>query len=91
MKIEDLILVSVDDHAIEPPNAFTRHMPARFKGREPKLVPRNGRDVRVFEERATGCMGCSRPPTRRPRCNLLRPKCQDPSQSRNPLMLHPTR
>ncbi|VFT05476.1 amidohydrolase 2 [Pseudomonas aeruginosa] len=57
MKIEDLILVSVDDHAIEPPNAFARHMPERFKGREPHVVKRGERDVWVFEEQATGYMG----------------------------------
>ena len=57
MKLEELILVSVDDHVIEPPNAFTRHMPARFKGREPKVVQRGGRDVWEFEEVATGYMG----------------------------------
>ncbi|UZG46045.1 amidohydrolase family protein [Caldimonas thermodepolymerans] len=57
MKLEDLILVSIDDHVIEPPNAFARHMPAKFKGREPRVVQRNGRDVWVFEGRATGYMG----------------------------------
>ncbi|WP_303704196.1 amidohydrolase family protein [Pseudomonas aeruginosa] len=57
MKLEDMILVSVDDHAIEPPNAFARHMPARFKGREPHVVKRGERDVWVFEEQATGYMG----------------------------------
>lgn len=57
MKLEDLILVSVDDHAIEPPDAFARHMPARFKGREPKIAQRNGRDVWVFEGQAVGYMG----------------------------------
>ena len=54
MKLEDLILVSVDDHAIEPPNAFARHMPERFKGREPKVQQIKGRDVWVFEDKATG-------------------------------------
>ena len=38
MKLDDLILVSVDDHAIEPRGAFDRHMPAKFKGRQPKVV-----------------------------------------------------
>ena len=57
MKLEDLILVSVDDHAIEPRGAFERHMPAKFKGREPKVVQSKGRDVWVFEGRATGYMG----------------------------------
>ena len=57
MKLEDLILVSVDDHAIEPPNAFKHHMPERFKGREPHVEKRGERDVWVFEEEATGYMG----------------------------------
>ncbi|HMH29806.1 MAG TPA: hypothetical protein VK580_14565, partial [Steroidobacteraceae bacterium] len=57
MKLNDLILVSVDDHVIEPPNAFARHMPAGFKGREPIVQQRNGRDIWVFEDRATGYMG----------------------------------
>ncbi|WP_225869718.1 amidohydrolase family protein [Glaciimonas sp. PCH181] len=57
MNQEDLILVSVDGHAIELPNAFTRHMPAKYKGREPKVVKKSGRDVWEFEERITGYMG----------------------------------
>jgi predicted TIM-barrel fold metal-dependent hydrolase len=57
MHMEDMILVSVDDHAIEPPNAFARHMPAKFKGREPKTTNINGRDVWMFEGKAWGYMG----------------------------------
>ena len=57
MNMEDMILVSVDDHVIEPPNAFARHMPAKFKGREPKVEKRNGRDVWIFEGVGYGYMG----------------------------------
>ncbi|MDB5422934.1 MAG: amidohydrolase 2, partial [Phenylobacterium sp.] len=57
MQFEEMILVSVDDHVIEPPGAFTRHFPERFKGREPKIEERDGRDVWVFEEKAAGYMG----------------------------------
>lgn len=57
MTRDDMILVSVDDHVIEPPNAFARHMPARFRGREPKTEKVGGRDVWVFEGRAWGYMG----------------------------------
>ena len=57
MNMEDMILVSVDDHVIEPPNAFARHMPAKFKGREPKIEKRNGRDVWIFEGVGYGYMG----------------------------------
>ena len=57
MNLEDLILVSIDDHAIEPAGAFAPHMPAKFKGREPHIETKNGRDVWVFEGRTTGYMG----------------------------------
>src|SRR5690554_7294511 len=57
MKLEDMILVSVDDHAIEPAGAFDRHMPERFKGRQPRVEQHGGRDVWVFEDQATGYMG----------------------------------
>ena len=42
MKLEDMILVSVDDHAIEPAGAFDRHMPASFKGRQPHIEQHGG-------------------------------------------------
>jgi predicted TIM-barrel fold metal-dependent hydrolase len=38
MKLEDLILVSVDDHLIEPAGMFEHHMPARLKGRAPRIA-----------------------------------------------------
>lgn len=57
MQLEDMILVSVDDHTIEPRDAFARHMPSKFKGREPKNVHIDGRDVWMFEGKAWGYMG----------------------------------
>lgn len=57
MNLEDVVLVSVDDHVIEPANAFTRHMPEKYKGKEPKVEQHSGRDVWVFEGQATGYMG----------------------------------
>lgn len=38
MTVEDLILVSVDDHLIEPVNMFDGHLPAKYKSRAPKVV-----------------------------------------------------
>ncbi len=38
MELQDMVLVSVDDHLIEPADMFDRHMPARFKDRAPKVV-----------------------------------------------------
>lgn len=57
MQLEDMILVSVDDHAIEPRGAFDRHMPAKFKGQAPKNEHINGRDVWMFDGKAWGYMG----------------------------------
>ncbi|MCK9685694.1 amidohydrolase family protein [Scleromatobacter humisilvae] len=38
MEFQDMVLVSVDDHLIEPDDMFIRHMPAKFKDRAPKVV-----------------------------------------------------
>ena len=38
MRVEDLILVSVDDHVVEPPTMFENHVPARWKDQAPKSV-----------------------------------------------------
>jgi len=57
MNLEDMILVSVDDHVIEPPAAFAPHWPAHLKGREPHIESRGNRDVWVFEDKVSGYMG----------------------------------
>jgi predicted TIM-barrel fold metal-dependent hydrolase len=50
MRAEDLILVSVDDHVVEPPDVFERHLPAKFKDDAPKLVRKDsGIDVWQFQ------------------------------------------
>jgi len=38
MRVEDLILVSIDDHVIEPPDMFDNHVPARYRDEAPKSV-----------------------------------------------------
>jgi predicted TIM-barrel fold metal-dependent hydrolase len=38
MSLDDLILVSVDDHIIEPPTVFRNHVPERWAERAPRLV-----------------------------------------------------
>jgi predicted TIM-barrel fold metal-dependent hydrolase len=38
MRLDDLILVSVDDHACEPEDMFERHISPKFKGREPRVA-----------------------------------------------------
>jgi predicted TIM-barrel fold metal-dependent hydrolase len=49
VKAEDLILVSVDDHLVEPPNMFEGHIPDKYKDQAPKVVhTEKGDDVWTF-------------------------------------------
>jgi predicted TIM-barrel fold metal-dependent hydrolase len=51
MDVNDLILISVDDHLIEPPDLFAGHLPAQYLDRAPQLVRRDdGSDVWKFGE-----------------------------------------
>jgi predicted TIM-barrel fold metal-dependent hydrolase len=38
MRMDDMILISVDDHVIEPPTVFENHMPARWAARAPRML-----------------------------------------------------
>jgi hypothetical protein len=49
MRAEDLILVSVDDHVVEPPDMFDNHLPDRWKDEAPKVVRTDDKDVWVYE------------------------------------------
>ena len=40
MDNDDLILVSVDDHVVEPPDVFDNHLPAKYQEFAPKLKER---------------------------------------------------
>jgi predicted TIM-barrel fold metal-dependent hydrolase len=47
--VDDFILISVDDHLIEPPDLFADHLDAKYHDRAPKLVRRDdGSDVWTF-------------------------------------------
>jgi len=46
-----MVLVSVDDHNIEPPDAFLRHFPETRRNEAPKIVNLNGKDVWTFKGR----------------------------------------
>jgi predicted TIM-barrel fold metal-dependent hydrolase len=49
VKADDFILVSVDDHLVEPPNLFDGRLPARFQDQAPRVVRRDdGSDVWEF-------------------------------------------
>ncbi|MDY0012567.1 MAG: amidohydrolase family protein [Rhodocyclaceae bacterium] len=67
MEMKDMILVSVDDHVIEPPDMFKRHMPAALLDKAPKMATmKNGSDSWEFEGRVVPNFGLNavvgRPP-----------------------------
>src|SRR6476620_5010160 len=41
MRTEDLILVSVDDHVVEPPNVFADRLAAKYVDRAPRLITKD--------------------------------------------------
>jgi predicted TIM-barrel fold metal-dependent hydrolase len=51
MKIEDMVLVSVDDHVVEPPDMFDNHLPAKYKDLAPRVIQADdGSDVWFYED-----------------------------------------
>jgi predicted TIM-barrel fold metal-dependent hydrolase len=61
MKSDDMILVSVDDHVVEPPSMadFMReHLPEKFKDRAPRVIRRdNGTDAWLIEGQEISTFG----------------------------------
>ena len=54
MQMDDMILVSIDDHMIEPPDLFENHVPDKWKDDMPKVVQNeNGVDEWHFQGSAT--------------------------------------
>ncbi len=50
MQLGDMILVSVDDHVVEPPDLFAHHLTEVWKPRAPRVVrKKDGSDVWFFE------------------------------------------
>jgi predicted TIM-barrel fold metal-dependent hydrolase len=51
MNRDDMILISVDDHIIEPPDMFKNHLPSKYATDAPRLVHNpNGSDTWVFRD-----------------------------------------
>jgi hypothetical protein len=58
MKLEDMILVSIDDHIIEPPDVFKNHMPEKFRDAGPQFTRLDsGVDHWVFQGEIMGTVG----------------------------------
>src|SRR4051795_10768440 len=58
MRVDDMILLSIDDHLIEPPDMFDKHVPAKYADQAPKLL-RNaaGNEEWIFQGMPMGVMG----------------------------------
>ena len=58
MKVEDLIIASVDDHIVEPPTMWDSHLSVQHKHLAPKLLrDENGADYWLFEGRRAPNIG----------------------------------
>src|SRR5690349_12370042 len=58
MPMDDLILVSVDDHVIEPPGLFDGLLPARLQDRAPRLVEQDdGTHAWLYDDRVIPNIG----------------------------------
>ena len=61
MRTEDLILVSVDDHIVEPPSLaeyLKDHVPAKYKERVPRVIRRDdGTDAWLIEGQELATFG----------------------------------
>jgi predicted TIM-barrel fold metal-dependent hydrolase len=58
MEMNDMILISVDDHVIEPPDLFKNHLPVSMLDRAPKMATlRSGSDSWVYEGRSNPNFG----------------------------------
>jgi predicted TIM-barrel fold metal-dependent hydrolase len=58
MHMDEMILVSIDDHIIEPEDMFERHIPERYRDQAPKYVRGDdGLDHWEFQGFSTGSVG----------------------------------
>ncbi|MGH9211447.1 MAG: amidohydrolase family protein [Acidimicrobiales bacterium] len=86
MQVDDLILVSVDDHTVEPPDMFRDHVPERYRDRAPRSVKKpDGIDVWVYDDNEIPNIGLNAVAGRPPeeynieptRYDEIRPGCFD--------------
>ncbi|HEX7742370.1 MAG TPA: amidohydrolase family protein, partial [Sphingobium sp.] len=58
MKPQDMIIVSVDDHIVEPPTMYDNHLTQAQKAFAPELrKDKNGADYWLYEGKRTGAIG----------------------------------
>ncbi|MCA9206026.1 MAG: hypothetical protein KDA59_23395, partial [Planctomycetales bacterium] len=58
MNVDDLVLVSIDDHVVEPPDMFDGRLPAKYVEDAPKVVKDDqGIDRWMYRGNVTGVVG----------------------------------
>ncbi|GAA3390569.1 amidohydrolase family protein [Cryptosporangium minutisporangium] len=58
MNIDDMVLVSIDDHVVEPPEMFARHVPAKWAEYAPHVITDDrGIDQWMYRGKQTGVVG----------------------------------
>jgi predicted TIM-barrel fold metal-dependent hydrolase len=78
MRPEDLILVSVDDHVVEPAGMFAQHLSPQWRARAPRVVrKKDGSDVWVFEGAQIPNIGLNAVAGRPPEEYGMEPTCFD--------------
>ena len=82
-----MILVSVDDHVVEPPTLFDDHLPDKWKDAAPKSVHSDGIDVWEFEGNVIPNIGLNAVAGRPPEEYNIEPTSYD--MIRSGLLRHP--
>jgi predicted TIM-barrel fold metal-dependent hydrolase len=86
LRLEDLIMVSVDDHVVEPPDMFDGHLPAKWRDKAPRVVRKaDGTDVWSYDGKEIPNIGLNAVAGRPPEeygmeptsFDELRPGCYD--------------
>jgi predicted TIM-barrel fold metal-dependent hydrolase len=57
MRVDDMIMVSIDDHVVEPPDLFEKHIPAKYRDEAPRVVKEGDADVWLFRDLKVGSPG----------------------------------
>ena len=86
MQIDDMIMISVDDHVVEPPTVFDNHLAQKYKDRAPRSIRKaNGAEMWVFGDRQLPNIGLNAVVGRTPEeygmeptaYDQMRPGCYD--------------
>jgi predicted TIM-barrel fold metal-dependent hydrolase len=57
IQVDEMILVSIDDHVIEPADMFSRHVPAKWVDEAPTVVDVDGVEQWLLQGERSGSMG----------------------------------